>query len=203
MALSDRVSRSSSPPRGGVGNRRTVPSPAPVAGKPTLKQKAAQEMRRFLVMAAYLWVLLALFSLHQSIVLAEHGINFREQGFAIVNALMLAKVMLIAEGFHVGRRFENRPLVYPILYQSIEFAILFICFHIVEHLAVGWWEGKTMAASFPEIGGGSPKGIASAGVILFVMLIPFFAFKELGRIVGDRELHALVFGLKKPNRSVR
>jgi hypothetical protein len=169
---------------------------APDTGKPTLRQKAAQEMRRFLVMAAYLWVLFALFSLHQTIVLAQHGINYREQGFAIVNALMLAKVMLVAESFHVGRRFENRPLVYPILYQSIEFAILFICFHIAEHLAVGWWEGKTIAASFPEIGGGSLKGIASVGVILFVTLIPFFAFKEVGRIVGGRELQALMFGLK-------
>lgn len=197
MAVSTRSPRSSQPPRA-VADYRPAPSHlAPDAGKPTLKQKAMSEMRRFAVMASYLWVLFALFSLHQSIVLAEHGIDYRAQGFAIVNALMLAKVMLLAESFHVGRRFENRPLVYPILYQSIEFAILFICFHIAEHLLVGvFWDGKTIAESFPEIGGGSFKGIASAGVILFVTLIPFFAFKELGRIVGGRELQALVFGLK-------
>jgi hypothetical protein len=187
-------------PRSVAGNRPVSPdraSLAPVEGKLTLKQKAANEMRRFLVMAAYLWVLFALFSLHQTIVLAKEGINYREQGFAIVNALMLAKVMLVAESFHVGRRFEDRPLVYPILYQSIEFAFLFIGFHIAERVLVGvLWDGQTVAASFPEIGGGSLKGIASAGVIIFVTLIPFFAFKELGRIVGGRELQALVFGLK-------
>ena len=31
------------------------------------------------------------------------------------------------------------------------------------------------------------------GMIMFVALIPFFAFKEIGRVIGERELHALIF----------
>lgn len=184
-------------------NKSTQVPSAPPAVKLTLKQKAAAEMRRFLVMAFYLWVLLALFALHQSIVLAEHGINVRDQGFAIVNALMLAKVMIIGESLHVGRRFEDRPLIYPILYQAFVFSLLFAGFHIVERVGVGLWDGKTIAESFPEIGGGSPKGIASAGVILFVTLIPFFTVKEFGQIVGFRELQALMFGLKKTRTAAK
>jgi hypothetical protein len=41
--------------------------------------------------------------------------------------------------------------------------------------------------------GGSPKGILSVGVMCFVVLSPFFAFREIGRVVGRRELSALIF----------
>lgn len=170
----------------------TLPEPSPQ--KPTLKERALHELRRFTVMSLYLWVLFALFSIHQSIVLAEHDIDYRAQGFAFINALMLAKVMLIGEDLHLGRRFKDRRLVYSILYQSLAFAILFICFHIVERLLIGIWDGKTIAESFPEIGGGSLKGILSAGTIISVSLIPFFAFKAIGEAMGERELWALFFG---------
>ena len=36
-------------------------------------------------------------------------------------------------------------------------------------------------------------------MIMFVALIPFFAFKEIGRVIGERELYSLIFtrGTKK------
>lgn len=148
-------------------------------------------------MALYLWLLFALFSLHESVVLAQHDIDYREQGFAVINALMLAKVMLVGEDLHLGRRFKDRRLVYSILYQSLAFAILFICFHIVERMLAGLWDGKTIAASFPEIGGGSLKGIVSTAAIICVSLIPFFAFKAIDEAMGERELAALFFGRKE------
>ena len=47
--------------------------------------------------------------------------------------------------------------------------------------------------SIPSIGGGTPSGVFFVGVILAVALIPFFAFREVGRVIGERELHSLMF----------
>ena len=33
----------------------------------------------------------------------------------------------------------------------------------------------------------------SLGLILFVVLIPFFAYRELARVLGNDELHSLIF----------
>jgi len=46
------------------------------------------------------------------------------QGFALINALALAKVVLVAEFFHVGDNLKNRPLIYPIVFNSAVFAVL-------------------------------------------------------------------------------
>jgi hypothetical protein len=61
--------------------------------------KAAEEAQRFIVLFFYLWVLFAVFVQNQSIVLRGQGIGFTVQGFTAVNALVLAKVMLLFERF--------------------------------------------------------------------------------------------------------
>jgi hypothetical protein len=38
----------------------------------------------------------------------------------------------------------------------------------------------------------SLQGIVSVGAIVFVSLIPFFAFREIGRVIGTRELWSLL-----------
>jgi hypothetical protein len=51
-------------------------------------------------------------------------------------------------------------VIYPILYESLLLTALFICFHVVEHIAIGLFEGETLAASVPHIGGGGEQGNA-------------------------------------------
>ena len=148
-------------------------------------------------MFLYLWVLFGLFVIHQSIILAQEHINYKAQGFAIINALILAKVMLIGEDLHLGKRFEDKPLIYSIFYKSLVFAVFFIGFHIIEEVVVGVIRGRTIAQSFPAIGGGSLQGILSVGAIVFVALIPFFAFREIGRVIGKSELWFLLISRGK------
>ena len=50
--------------------------------------------------------------------LREHGIDFRPHGFSLINALILAKVMLLAEDLNLGARLQPRPLVYPIVTEA-------------------------------------------------------------------------------------
>ena len=155
--------------------------------------KIINELKKFLGMAVYLWVMFGLMALHASVVLAERHISYKFYGFAIVNSLILAKVMLIAEDLHLGENFKKRPLVYPILYKAFLFAIVFICFDVAEEVLVGLVRGKTVAQSIPNIGGGSPSGVFFVAIILSVGLIPFFAFREIGRVIGKHELRSLIF----------
>jgi hypothetical protein len=61
-------------------------------------------------------------------------------------------------------------------------------------MIVGMIRGKTFAESFSAIGGGRLEAIFSIGALTFVMLIPFFAFRELGRMIGEEKLRALFYG---------
>ena len=162
------------------------------------KEVVVHEVKRFLVMFFYLWALLGLFVLNEKVTLREHGIDFAPHGFAFINALILAKVMLIAEDLNLGAKLQPRPLIYPILTETLMLAILFICFHVIGKMVVGVVAGETLAASVPTIGGGGLIGLVCVGLILFISLIPYFAFRRVSRELGPGRMREMLLG--PPNR---
>ena len=102
-----------------TGANNVVAAGANAHGARSLKAKAADEFRRFVVLFLYLWILFGVFVLNQGVVMREHGINFPMLGFAFINALVFAKVMMLFEVFDPGRWLRARPLIYPILYETL------------------------------------------------------------------------------------
>lgn len=160
------------------------------------KAKAAvvHEVKRFLVMFFYLWLLLGLFVLNEKVTLREHDIDFLPHGFALINALILAKVMLLAEDLNLGARLQPRPLIYPILTEALILSVLFIVFHVIERIVIGLVAGEAFSASVPSIGGGGLIGLVCVALILFVSLIPYFAFRRVSREIGPHRMREMLLG---------
>lgn len=158
-----------------------------------LKAGAVEEGKRFLEIFLYLWVLLTLFSLHRAFIFNEDLLTYH-QGFALLNALALAKVVLLGERFRLGDQGADAPVAFPALVKSALFALLLIVFHIVEETLLGVFHGKTAAEAIPTIGDGSLQAILMTAIIVFVGLIPFFAFVELERVLGVEALQAILWG---------
>ena len=134
----------------------------------------------------------------------QHWSQTRLQGWlCFVNALVLAKVMLFAEDLHVAEGFRDRALFYLIVLRSAVFSIILVCFDILEEVLVGMFHGKTFAQSIPMLGGGGLEGVLLVGVIIFVVLIPFFGYQEIARVMGKDELLSLMFTKKSYFRSDR
>ena len=157
-----------------------------------IKEKSIAEGMKLFWIFIYLWVLLGLFTVHRSIVLSEPDLIYH-QGFALINAWLLAKVMLTAEMFHVADNLKDRPLIYPIVFKSGVYSIILLCFYFLEETFLGMWQGKTFAESLPSIGGGTLNGTLVVGVIMFFVLMPFFALRELGRDIGENNLYEQFF----------
>ena len=162
------------------------------AGHP-LKQKVVRGMREYVVISFYLFVVFALLVEHKSMILAEQHIDFTSHGFALINALALAKVMLTAQELHLGDWFGDAPLIYPTLLKSLAFTVVLACFKIAEDFAVGRFHGKSFHESIADFGGGTWKGILTLAALICVMLIPFFGFTELRRVFGADRLIGVFF----------
>jgi len=159
--------------------------------KRNLKQKAAHELREYLILSLYLFVVFSLLVLHKSMILTEHHIDYKLHGFALLNALALAKVMLLAQDFHLADQFGDAPLIYPTLLKSFAFTVVLACFEIAEDAIIGKFHGKTLHESLADVGYGS--GLLTLMALVFVMLIPFFGFTELRRVFGADRLIAVFF----------
>jgi hypothetical protein len=163
------------------------------AANRTLKQKVVHGLREYLVIAGYLFVVFSLLVVHKSMILAEHHINYALHGFALINALALAKVMLAAQDLHLADQFRDAPLIYPTLVKSFAFTVVLAAFKIAEDAVVGWIRGRSFQQSLSDLGDGSWSEILILAALLFVMLIPFFGFTELRRVFGPQRLTAAFF----------
>lgn len=159
----------------------------------SLKEKAIEEFRMFWVIAIYLAVMLSAFTWYRRFLLSESGINYFHYWSAVLQALILAKVILIGEALHLGRRYEGSALILSVLFKALVFGIFIALFGVLEHVI----EGLVRRETWDQIA----HGLVSAGldevlartVMIIVTLIPFFAFWETDRVLGDHKLFSLFF----------
>jgi hypothetical protein len=160
--------------------------------KRTLKQRAYQGLKEYLLISCYLWLVFSLFVIYRAVLLSER-ISVVAHGEALINALALGKVMLVAQELHFAEKFKEKPLIYATLFKSVAFATILGVFKILEEVGIGLYHGKSAGQSMAEVGGGTLNGILAMMAILAVLLIPFFAFTELRDILGKEKLAGLFF----------
>jgi hypothetical protein len=163
------------------------------AAHTSLKERALEELKAFWIISLYLFVFLGAFTVYRRLILAEFGVTYLHYGFALIEALIIAKVILIGKVFGLGTRFEGRPLILSVVYKSILFGVFVLVFGILEHLVEGLVHKKDWASilhSFTELG---MYEIIARVIMLIIAFIPFFAFWELGRVIGPHKLSALFF----------
>jgi hypothetical protein len=171
-----------------------------------LKERAVEEAKKFAAFVGYVWVVLSLFDIHKLFIFrAQHlasPIGFK-LGLNLVNAIVLGKIVLIGDSLHLGEQLKDKALIYRILFRSAVFAVLLLCFEIVEEVVIGMFHGRTVAQSIPQWGGGGPEGKALAAAMVFLTLIPLFAFMEIRRALGDAQFHALLFENRTTARAAK
>jgi hypothetical protein len=131
--------------------------------------------------------------LNESVILGQRQMSFAPQGFALINAAVMTKVMLIAEDLKFGRRFDGMPLIYPVTDKSAAFAALFIAVHYLERIIAGAIAGKSFVDSMPHLGGGTWQGGVTVWAVTTISLLPFFMLREVGHVIGEGRLWVLFF----------
>jgi hypothetical protein len=153
-------------------------------------------MTVYFVNAAYLFLFLGMFAMYRRLVLAQHDISYLRYGVSLIEALVLAKVIMIGEVLHLARGLENKPLVVPTMYKASVFCVLVGAFAIIEHMVIGLIRGRGVAQSFEEITGKLIYELIAECLVAFLAFIPFFGIRELARVLGQGKMQQLFFGSK-------
>jgi len=158
-----------------------------------ISKRITDEFKEFVVVAAYLLVCFTAILYLKSAILRAHGVAFEPFGFAAVKAFICAKFVSIGHVLHVGERFKSLPLIWSTLYRSLAFLALLIVLNALEEIIAGVVHHRSLAESLNEFGGGSLDQLIATSFVGLLILIPFFAFRTLGEVLGERNLLRLFF----------
>ena len=158
------------------------------------KQKLKHEFVKYWINVLYLAVVFSLFSWYRRLILAHYEIKYLDYGVAIIEALILAKVIMVADMIGLGRGlFKDRPLIYPTLYKSLVFTVFVALFVALEDTISGLFKGKGLAGWIERLQGKGKYEFLAHCLMIFFVFVPFFAFVELAKSLGDGKLSGLFF----------
>ena len=161
--------------------------------KATPRQRVMHELTEFAILTAYLYVTLGAVILMKVSVLRDQGIGLLPWGTAIIKAAVLAKFMLVGRAMKIGERYSTRPLIWPTLHKAAAFLILLVVLTIIEEVIVGLFHHQSVAASLGELIGAEFDETVAGIVILFLVLIPYFAIRVLSEELGEGVLARMFF----------
>jgi hypothetical protein len=159
----------------------------------SLKERVVEELKVYWVITLYLWLFLGCFMVYRWLVMAESGVTTLHFGFALIEAMVIAKVILIGRMFAFTRRFDSGPLALAVAYKCVLFALLVALFTIAEHLVVGWFHHQGLWGGLREFAEVGAYEVGARTLMLTVAFVPFFAFWEMGRVLGMERLAAMFF----------
>lgn len=164
----------------------------------TLKQKATHELREFAAISFYLAFFFCAVATYSMLLLNQFHVSYFIYGTALINALVIAKVILIGEYAHLGKKHESKPLFQSALYKAILFSMLVLAFHIIEETIKRRWHGENFVTAYHGI---RVDELLARSVVMFCAFLPLFAFRELRRVLGEDNFWSLFFRGGAPTKT--
>jgi hypothetical protein len=160
---------------------------SPDKKKGNWKEKIFHEMVEYWINVIYLTLVFAAFTQYRRFLLAAHDITYTNYWVAVIEALILAKVIMIGDAVRLGRGLERKPLIIPTLYKAVLITLFVGVFTVLEHAIEGLWTGTGFMGGIIDFIGKGHELLANS-LVVFVAFIPFFGVKEFGRVLGQERI---------------
>jgi hypothetical protein len=133
--------------------------------------------------------------LDRALMAREYGLKPTSMAAATIGALLIAKVVLIADKLAVVNRFPEKPLIYNVVWKTVIYVVASLLLHYLEHLVPIWWHMGSFAAANEHLA----KEIVwphfwAIQLWLVVLIFVYCALRELVRVIGRHRVAQVFFG---------
>jgi hypothetical protein len=158
---------------------------------PDRKQKIKHELREMFELFFYLAFFFVSLAVYDMLLLRQYSVEYLTITFALINAAVITKVIMIGEYAKLGKRHEDKALLISAVWKAFVFGLLVFAFHVLEEVVKRLIHGDDMSKASTGL---RLEQFASRAIVVFCVFIPLFAWREFRRAMGEEEFRSLVFG---------
>ena len=154
------------------------------------------EFRQVLPPTIFFFVGFNLILLTKRLILAEYLIQFTGFALATMSALIVGKVVLVADKLPFLRRFDYAPLAVPILFKTVIYTLLVFVARLLEafvHYVIDGGAVGQGAFIAHELGKFTWHQFIAAQLWIFALFLVYVTASELNNLFGDGELFKILF----------
>ena len=101
---------------------------------PDRKQKIKHELTEMLELFLYLAFFFVALAVYDMLLLRQYHVEYMTISFALINALVITKVIMIGEYAKLGKRHEDKALLISAVWKAFVFGLLVFAFHVLEEV---------------------------------------------------------------------
>ena len=118
---------------------------------PDRKEKIKHEFREMLELFLYLAFFFCALAIYDMLLLKQYNVEYLTIAFALINAAVITKVIMIGEYAKLGKRYEYKALLVSAVWKAFVFGLLVFAFHIVEEVIKRLIHGADLAKVTSDI----------------------------------------------------
>jgi hypothetical protein len=156
----------------------------------------AHEFRQVLPPTIFFFVGFNLILFTKRLILADYLIQFTGFAIATMAALVVGKVVLVADKMPFLRRFDDAPLARPILFKTVVYTLFVFAARLIEAFVHYAAEGGAVGhGGFVEhqLGSFSWHHFIATQMWIFVLFLVYVTGSEINHLLGDGELFKILF----------
>ena len=173
----------------------TAPKPPdPVVGRHTLKERAEEELRRYLTLSAYLFVCFGVLLLFEVTQNEASSASILHLGTIAGKALIVGKFVLLGDAIGVGTRIVTRTVLQRVASRTVLLAVVLLALTALEDVIVDSVHGRSAADTLVEMFVTALPATAAKTLLMLLLLAPVVTVTEVSRALGSGGLRRLLRG---------
>ena len=154
--------------------------------------------------AIFFFVAFNVITYTKKLMLEQYGIEFSGFVAATVGALIVAKVVLIADKIPFINKYPDKPLIYNVVWKTAIYVVVALVVRFLEYLIPLWRQYRNLSLAAEHLWG---EIIWAHFWVINIWIVCLFfvyvSFREFARAVGEERFFKMFLGLQRETTDVQ
>jgi hypothetical protein len=140
----------------------------------------------------------------KKLMLEQYGIEFSGFITATVGALVVAKVVLLADRIPFINRYPDKPLIYNAAWKTVIYVSVALVVRFLEYLIPHWWHYRNLQVALDHLWRETIwPHFWAIQLWLICLFFVYVSFREFARAVGEEKFFQMFLGIERKTTQVQ